>query len=454
MSEELTLDQITNREVKSESKEEPTYVQSEPAKQPAIPSQYEGITKGESKADLVQADLDPEDFKDITEEEVQEDEDAITMVSIQKKEEKIEPDEIVVLTQSKVIEEEPKLDDEEEEAKKEKENAEEFKKEIKQLEIFDKVSLKDFKLSSQAINYNNTISTKEMTKVADWVLYDENRIISMKEFKGYELNKLLTNDNSRSLLNRYRDMFTSIYEHVNSAKPATMEEWLKELKWNSLDHLYFAIYKASFSGANHIPYQCPYCNKQYIQRDIPMEKMYRFKNDDVRKKVEDMLVAGNQKATNKISLIQISDNYAVGVRVPSIYNITIEPTVLTEEFRNKYANTIELISYIDNIYYIDKSNQELRPIELKTYPDSKEKTFKERIFKYGKIINQLTSDQFSRFQSYLQKITDDHSDDIEYILPGTECPHCHKKSEDQPIDAQNLLFIRHQLTSLANTSTL
>ena len=56
MSEELTLDQITNREVKSESKEEPTYVQSEPAKQPAIPSQYEGITKGESKADLVQAD--------------------------------------------------------------------------------------------------------------------------------------------------------------------------------------------------------------------------------------------------------------------------------------------------------------------------------------------------------------------------------------------------------------
>ena len=135
----------------------PTYVQSEPAKQPAIPSQYEGITKGESKADLVQADLDPEDFKDITEEEVQEDEDAIIMVSIQKKEEKIEPDEIVVLTQSKVIEEEPKLDDEEEEAKKEKENAEEFKKEIKQLEIFDKVSLKDFKLSSQAINYNNTI---------------------------------------------------------------------------------------------------------------------------------------------------------------------------------------------------------------------------------------------------------------------------------------------------------
>ena len=451
MSEELTLDQITNRDIKSEEEEKKEYVQSEPVQQSAIPSQYERLAREESKAELVQADLDPEDFKDITDNDSEEEDDeAVSIDAIEKEEVNNEPDEIVLLTKSKEIEEEVELDEEE----KAKANTEEFKKEIKQLEIFDKVSLKNFKISSQSINYNNTINSKEITKVADWVLYNENRIISMKEFKGYELNKLLTNDNSRSLSNRYRDMFTSIYDHVNSAKPATMEEWLKELKWNSLDHIYFSIYKASFSGANHIPFECPHCKKQYIQRDIPMEKMYRFKDDEVKKKVEDMLITGNQKAENKINLIQISDNYAASVRIPSIYNITLEPTVLTEEFRNKYASTIELVSYIDNIYYIDKTNEELRPIDLKYYPDSKEKTYKEKIFKYGKIITQLTSDQFSRFQSYLQKITEDNNDDIEYVLPGTECPHCHKKSEDQIIDAQQLLFIRHQLTGLANSSIL
>ena len=459
MSEELTLDQITNREVSTSEENKNQYVQSEVVQQPAIPSQYDGIINGESKAELVQADLDPEDFKDINEEENKsEDDDSISMDSINKEDEEIKPDEIVVLTQTKEIKDDgySELNDEEKEKAEEQANFEEFKKEIRQIDIFDKVKLKDFKVS-KAINYNNTISTSEMTTVADWVLYDNDAVISMKEFKGYELSKLLNNDTSRSLSNRYRDMFTSIYEHVNSGKPATMEEWLKQLKWSSLDDLYFSIYKASFSGANHIPFQCPKCKKQYVARDIPMERMYKFKNDKIRKKVEDMLVTGNQKLSNPVTLIQISDNYAAAIKIPSIYDIVMEPTALTEEFREKYKDIIEIISYIENIFFIDNDSKELRPIDLKVYHDSKEKTLKERIFKYGKIINQLTPDQFSRFHSYLQMMTtniDGENKDIRYILPGTECPHCHAKSEDQPMDAQGLLFIRHQLTGLANLSTL
>ena len=48
----------------------------------------------------------------------------------------------------------------------------------------------------------------------------------------------------------------------------------------------------------------------------------------------------------------ISDRFAIGFRDPSLYSVLFEYSNLNREFSQKYGDTIQLMPYIDNIYFI------------------------------------------------------------------------------------------------------
>ena len=400
--------------------------------------------------------IDMEDFKDLTE-TTSNDEDSITIDTLKGEAYSTDEDDID-LDSIKEITEDAAIDDISSEIQKEingeKEDEEDFKllqKEIKSsVVLFDKVNLRDLKISNKPVNYTNTLSGSEKTRVADWILNADDRVISMKEWKGYELNDILLDDGARSTYNRYNDIMTRIFNHIVSAKPATVDQWVRTTKFAVLDDIYFAIYMASFSGANHIPYRCPSCGKQYIINDIPIEKMIKYKDADSEAHIKDVLRSAAQgKVERKVILKQMSNNYAFGLKLPSIYDIAIEPTLLKKDFRDKYADIIENISFIDNIYFIN--NGELRPIQIDKHPGEPEKEVRERIMKYSTILNQLTSDQYINFISSIRKL-DKTAGNIKYILPGYKCPNskCGKIAKDDETTAQQLLFTRHQLVAIGN----
>lgn len=431
--EDIEKPHVIGLDLAKQKEEETAEVEPITKKRGVIPTGYNPY-KEEDKSEEKKLSIDMEDFSELEEDATEKNDEPIKSESTKEEDKTIK---------TKTTENVETLDEDSE--------FKNLQEEIKNnVVIFDKIKAKEFSIDDKPINYSNTVKSKQISTIADWVLYNDNRLISMVEFEGYELNNIISEDNSRSLVNRYRDIFTIIYNHVNSAKPSKMEDWLDSIKWNSMDDIYFSIYKGSYAKANHLPYKCPFCGKQYVAKDIPMERMYRFKNDKVKNKVESILASGDSGDINKtVFLKQVSDEYMIAFKYPSLFNITLEPLVLKEDFRKKYVTLLDNISYIDNIYFIERKTKKLRPIQLKEFPESKQKTLKEKVLKYSMILNSLTGDQYAYFTSITSKLDNDLAGDIEYILPGTECPNCHKKSKDEVITAQQLLFTRHQLIPLA-----
>lgn len=380
----------------------------------------------------------------------------IDMEDFKELEETKEPSEDIVINKEEIVtentEEVPdagsELAEEIDEEKKDEQDFVKLQKEIrKTVPLFNKVDLRNFAISDKPINYANTLPTEKLN-IADWVLSAEDKMISMREWKGYELNDILIDDGSRSVFNRYNDIMKRIYNHITSPKPGSSEQWIKVTKYDVLDDIYFAIYKASYAGANHIAYKCPHCGKQFIIHDVPIESMVKYKDEAAKEHVEDILRSSTTGiVSDEVILKQISDEYAVTLRLPSIYDIAIQPTLLKSDFRQKYADVIENISYIDNIYYI--GDGELRPIALKDYPGEPAKEIKEKIMKYATILNKLNSDQYMYFISLIRNLNK-ASGKVTYVLPGFTCPGCKKTVKEDETTAQQLLFTRHQLIALAN----
>ena len=319
------------------------------------------------------------------------------------------------------------------------------------------INLSDFKIAKKPISVSKVLATKKQKTVVDWVLYNSGRSISMSEFEGFEIESLNPRNVNKNKLSTLRDMYKTIYEHViDENKPKTLEGWLKTVKFSDLDHLYFAVYMASFLGSNKIPYNCTdsECGEVFMS-EFEMYDMVKFKTEEIKQKVlkmreQDTTSSGEIEA----ELVQVSDSYVFAFREPSIYNIIFENSALDESFIEKYKSALGLIAYIDSMYFINKDTMELELIDYKKYPDNLLKTVKSKIKSFSRILKQLNSDQFSNLNSIVNNyITKSDNDDVYYVLPETTCPKCGKKINEQIQLAQNLLFTRHQLVSIANTLT-
>ena len=181
--------------------------------------------------------------------------------------------------------------------------------------------------------------------------------------------------------------------------------------------------------------------------------MVEFESDDVKKTVDSLLrldtTSPKADGEYEAELVQISDQFAFALRTPSIWRAIIETASLTDRFIESH-DSIDVISYIDDIFLIDEVHQTLIPVDTKPDPDNLSATSARRIRAYGVIINRLNSEDYYALRASINALDTDTTK-ISYVIPGCECPECKKlipKNTDMTPD--QMLFTRHQLAAIVN----
>lgn len=324
-----------------------------------------------------------------------------------------------------------------------------------------KINLSNFTISKKHINAAkviNDIKTKAI-ECADGVLYSQKRAIRMSAWKPMEIQSIDPNKLRQGNYNSYiENKLKLIYDHIIDAnKPKTFEAWAMTTPNTVIDDYMFTSYKATFGLSNIITFSCPdeECNNVFME-SIPIHSMLKFREDSIKNEYMEILHEGNTDSDNndeyKITLYQASDDYVFGLKVPSLYNTYIEPTLVNQAFNEKYEDRLLLLSYIDSIYKIDYSTNELILIDTKPVANNKTLTYKRRIKTFDTILKSLTSDQLMALSVETDKFDggklDDDGElirDVTYIYPERRCPKCGKKIDEQVINPDNMLFTRHQL---------
>ena len=314
------------------------------------------------------------------------------------------------------------------------------------------VDLSKFTISDKGVKASKVILEKEKEQdVGDWVLYDSGHPISMSGLTGPELIKLDPENSTRNRYNTIKDIYKIIYNHVVDSKKPSFENWMKQTKYTDLDHIYFALYMATFGGSNFVSYQCPDCKNVFI-KDVKFDDMIVYKDDAVKAKVHEILSQSTDVGTVEydVELIQASDEYAFGMKAPSLYNVVMETAGLPENILEKYSDLIDTINYIDSVYMIDYTNNSLIPVNIPVVKDDPVKTTIKRIQTLYDILKKLNSDEYYRLRGYISKLND-VSGDITYMIPEAKCPECDTKIEaNKEVDASTLLFTRHHLGAFAS----
>lgn len=321
--------------------------------------------------------------------------------------------------------------------------------------ISKQLDISSFTILKKPVTNVNPIFQESSARVIKWVLPSQESIVLMKEFSGSELEKLREySENTRSVdsLNR---RFHMIYDHIVSPKPATFEAWLKSTPFEDIEHYFFAIYIASFKGANYLPADCinSKCNETFITDDINIMDMVKFDNKEAKDKFAKLYSSESVPAGKGVyctEVVPMNDKIAIAFRQPSIYN-AFEIASLDEKTRAKYSAIVEYIPYIDTIYAIDSQAKTLTPITYKMFPDNSQRTIRSKIQKYDSLFSVMSVDEFGAVKAYATAITERNSG-IKYVYPAVECPKCHTMTNEQVVSAEELVFTRYQLGSLVTTS--
>ena len=289
--------------------------------------------------------------------------------------------------------------------------------------------------------------------VADWVLPAANRMISMTGLSGPEILKLNPENSNRNKMNTFRDMYQVMYNHLYDANKPEFEVWLKQLRFADLQHVYFALYMATFGGSNFINHSCnnPKCKKVFIT-DVDFKDMVVYANDDVKKKVMSIMKGDSTSASNdsyEATLIQVSDTYAFAIKSPSVWNVIMETATLSDQFIEKYADLIDVITYIDAAYLIDAEHNELTPIDMKPDANDMAKSTARRIAIMHSIISNLSSEEYFNLRAAINSL-DSNVDDITYQVPKCTCPNCKSEIPAIASSPSELLFTRHQLAAFGS----
>lgn len=292
-------------------------------------------------------------------------------------------------------------------------------------------------------------------KVAKWVLPTQKATIFMKEFSGSELEKLREYSEDRNSVDALNRRFHMIYDHIASARPSSFEQWLKVTPYRDVDHYFFAIYIASFNGANFLPEDCinTRCKKTFLTDDIKIMDMVKFENSKAKDEFSKLYKSEASPVSNGLfvsEVVPLSESVAIGFREPSIYNV-FELASLDDATRRKYSSIIDYIPYIDELYVINQETHELIPVGYKKYTNNAVKTVQSKIQKYEKIFNTLSVDEFGPVKAYVRDIIA-MNPGMYYVYPSVECPQCHTMTEEQRTSAEELVFTRYQLGALTNTS--
>ena len=353
------------------------------------------------------------------------------------------------------IDEEDLLDsDEDDNENNDQENLKELQSSIsnKIAPINKHLDLSSFTIANKAISAKNALQSSSK-KAVDWALFSSKIHFALSEFSGTDISTLGSNTG----LNAYSTVYNKyklILDHmIGENKPKDVESFAKSVSFLDNDDLYGGIYVANFAESNYIPYDCPKCSHTFLSENIPIEDMYSFEKPEEEELFNDIRKEQYYQLTDLYTseLVPITDKFAFAFREPSIYSIVFETALLDEKFTDKYRDIISVLSYIDNIYFIDQEAGEITPIGYKRYPTNKMKDTKSRIIEYAKIINSLSPDQYNIILAYLAAINTEHTG-MKWKLPECTCPKCGTVIKERETTAENLVFMRHQLAALAITS--
>lgn len=318
------------------------------------------------------------------------------------------------------------------------------------------LDISSFTVVKKPVTNITNLFEESKARVCKWVLPSQESVVFMKEFSGAELEKLRQYSQTKSSVNALNRRYHLIYDHIVSAKPDSFEAWLKSTPFEDVDHLFFAIYIASFKGANYLPEDCinKECKETFLTEDIDVMNMVEFSNDVNKKKFLDLYKSEANPTAGKglyvTERVPISNNIAITFRQPSIYNI-FEIASLPDNATEKYASILQFIPYIDTIYKIDMVNHQLIPITYKMYPENAQKTIRSKVQKYNNIFNTLSVDEFNVIKAYVSGL-ESKDIGINYVYPAVECPKCGTLTDKQNTTAEELVFTRYQLAALVNTS--
>ena len=334
---------------------------------------------------------------------------------------------------------------------------EELKNQIKQRvePIKKSFDLSKFTISQKAISAQKVmkLAVQVHQNVADWVLPSAGRSISVSGLSGPEILKLNPENSNRNRQNTFRDMYRVIYDHIVDGNKPDFEVWLKQTRFVDMQHIYFALYMATFGGSNFLNYTCPKCEKVFI-KDVDFKDMVMYADDETKEKINCMLkkdTTSHNSDSYNVELIQVSNSYVLGIKTPSIWNVIMETASLSEKFLDKYSDLIDMVSYIDSAYLIDEQNGMLIPVNTKPDPNDMAKTAARRIKAMYDIIATLNSEEFYALRSKINEHDEFATSKISYKIPETICPHCATKApENRNVTPDNMLFMRHQLAAIAN----
>ena len=316
-----------------------------------------------------------------------------------------------------------------------------------------KYDLSAFTVSKKPVALNAVLDTVENPnrKAADWVAYNTGNRFRMLGFTGAEIEKL--NNPGGSRMNSESIRYKMLYDHIiDRDKPASMEEWAKCTSFFDIEHYWFGAFRATFEGEAYMPItNCPTDNKHvFLTDNLDIMDFVKFENDEAKAKFYD-IYNGNiakPKGLYKSDIVPVSEDFAIGFREPSIFNMVFEIAMLDTAFVEKYRDIIALVSYIDSIYYINKNTMTLDPIEYRHYTNNTAKTAKSKIIQFGKTIRKLSSDQYHAILMYIQEISK-RDKSISYQIPETTCIECNAVIPATAISADELVFTRHRLAALA-----
>lgn len=313
------------------------------------------------------------------------------------------------------------------------------------------IDLSQFTVADKTVSVKNAIkvvNTEELPYTSNWGLFNTGTPIIMEEFKGQEISKLLGNEDL-TRYNRNREIYKLIYEHDKTPGKPEFTEWLKQISVRDIDHIYMAIYRASYGGANYIPYNCGECGEVFVSDETPLYQMIKFKTPEDEKKAEE-IIGKVLREPEKLKTYreQITDDYVMDFKDPSIYNMYFELALLPDDFTEQNAELITYICYIDAIYVIDRATMSLIPINLTKNDKDITKELMYKIKRYSRVLKSLSADELSKVQAKIGEIVDEREVDVNYILPETVCPRCGKTIPETNISAQDLVFTRHQLARI------
>lgn len=355
------------------------------------------------------------------------------------------------------------LEVEEEDSPEPEDDSAEILKKLKDLAterlkpVSKRLDISSFTVIKQPISNTKEFNVNPI-KAAKWVLMNQEATVMMKEFTGAELERLreFTQDGVNSV-SSITKRYKLIYDHIDSPKPASFETWLKTTPFSDEDNYFFAIYIASFKGANYIPRDCSdqtSCKETWLTEDVDIMDMVKFDDEDAKKKFARIYQAEDSSMT-KAGLyvserVPLSNTVAASFREPSIYT-RIELASLDAEFREKYSAIMEFIPYIDSLYLINQEEGTLTPVGYKSFANNNIKTTKSKIQQFAKVLSTLSIDEFGTIRPFVNEIAT-RSNGISYIIPECTCPKCGKVVEEVSTTAEEMLFTRYQLGALVNTS--